>query len=167
MEAMRTLILGLGNPILRDDAVGMVVARAVHATVASPDVALVEAAVAGLEALDIIAGYDRVIVIDAIQTAAGAPGDLHRLSPDDLSTSTHLTTPHDVDFSLALELGRHWGRPLPAEITIYAVEVADPYTFAEELSPEVAARVPEIVRTIVAREFDGRLAPPESQRRPA
>ncbi|MHB1004323.1 MAG: hydrogenase maturation protease [Chloroflexota bacterium] len=152
---MRTLIFGLGNPILRDDAVGLVVARGVYTRVGGPgtEVDLVEASIAGLEILDIMAGYDKAVVVDAIQTAQGSPGALYRLSPDDLHTTPRLSSPHDVDFALALELGRQFGQHLPETVVVYAIEVLDPCTFGEELTPEVAARVPEIVQAIVAAEF--------------
>jgi hypothetical protein len=42
---------------------------------------------------------------------------------------------------------------MPAEITIYAIEVSDPWTYGEALTPAVAARVPAIVDAITAAEF--------------
>jgi hydrogenase maturation protease len=146
-------IFGLGNPILSDDAVGMVVARALHGEVADDQTDLVEASIAGLEVLDIISGYDKVIVIDAIRTRDGEVGDLYQLSADDLISTPRLASPHDVDFGLALRIGREFQHAMPDEVVIYAIEVEDPYTFAEELTPRVAARVPEIVRTIRENEF--------------
>jgi hydrogenase maturation protease len=162
---MRTLIFGLGNPILSDDAVGMVVAREVHAHVADADTDLVEASVAGLEILDIVAGYDKVIVVDAIQTRAGRVGDLYELTPDDVISTPRLASPHDVDFGLALKMGKHFEQAMPKEVVIYAIEVADPFTFAEHLTPQVAARVPEIVRTIVDKEFRRGRELPDGERR--
>ncbi|MDA8217829.1 MAG: hydrogenase maturation protease [Dehalococcoidales bacterium] len=162
---MSTLIFGLGNPILSDDAVGLVVARAVHALVAHLGVEFVEASVAGLGVLDLIAGHDRVIVVDAIQTSGGSVGDLYELSPGDILSTPRLASPHDVDLGLALELGRHFELAMPEEVVIYAVEVADPYTFGEELTPRLAERVPEIVQTIVDREFGRRSELPDNKRR--
>lgn len=157
---MKTLIFGLGNPIVSDDAVGLVVARAVHARVGAERADLVEAAVAGLGVLDLIAGYDKVVVIDAIQTKNGRPGDVYRLLPSDLRSTPRLSSPHDVDFAQALELGKHFEQDMPAAVTIYAIEVADPWTFSEALTPEVEAHVPAIVDAIVEAEFsDGRLGP--------
>ncbi len=161
---MRTLIFGLGNPILCDDAVGLVVAREVHRRVGGADVDLVEASVAGLEILDIVAGYDKVVVVDAIQTRGGRVGDVYLLHPDDVASTPRLASPHDVDFGLALQLGRHFEREMPDDVRIYAVEVADPRTFGEELTPEVAARVPEIVQLIIDNEFARQTEPPNGGR---
>ena len=62
------MVLGLGNPILSDDGVGIYVVRAVAAQCQLDDVTFTEASVGGLRLLDVIAGYERVIVVDAIQT---------------------------------------------------------------------------------------------------
>ncbi len=161
---MRTLIFGLGNPIMRDDAVGLIVAREVHRRVGSDGIDLVEASVAGLGVLDIIAGYDKVVVIDAIQTRAGRVGDVYLLQPDDVISTPRLASPHDVDFGLALQLGRHLEQEMPEEVKIYAIEVADPRTFSEELTPEVAARVPAIVQRIIESEFTRHTEPPNGGR---
>ena len=61
---------------------------------------------------------------------------------------------HGVDFCTAMEMGRKLGMKVPMDIRIYAVEVSDPFTFSEEMSPEVERAVPEIVKEILSREFD-------------
>ncbi len=150
---MKTLILGLGNPILRDEAAGMVVAREVHKIVAGPDIDVLEASVAGMELMDIMSGYGRVIIVDAIKTVGGHVGDLYEIAPADIETTPRLASPHDVDFGLVMKLGELLGQDMPKNVKIYAVEVADPYTFGEELTPEVARRIPDIVREIADKEF--------------
>jgi hydrogenase maturation protease len=66
---MKTLVLGLGNPILTDDKVGIHVVRAAagHCSPAN-GVTFAEASVGGLRLLDLLAGYDRAVMVDAIQT---------------------------------------------------------------------------------------------------
>lgn len=162
---MRTLIFGLGNPILSDDAVGLIVARMVHARVDNQGVELVEAATAGMDIIDLIEGYDRVILIDAIQTAEGSVGELYRLGPGDILSTPRLASPHDLDLGEVLALGSKLGQAMPAEVVIYAVEVADPYTFGEELTPELRGRLPQLVDEIVDREFGERPAPADGERR--
>ncbi|MCL5960878.1 MAG: hydrogenase maturation protease [Chloroflexi bacterium] len=144
----KTLILGLGNPILTDDAIGWHVARRVFESIGDENYELAEAAVAGLGILDLIAGYDKVIIVDAIQTKRGRVGDVYALTLDDLRLTPRLTSPHDVDFTLAFRLGQALDVPLPRKIKIYAVEVADPYSFGEELT----ALLQKAVNTIVQEE---------------
>lgn len=155
--APATAIIGLGNTILGDDGVGIHVARAVARRLPSHGYALVEAGVTGLRLLPLLEGWQRVIIIDAVlPSGAGAPclGRLHRLTPDALASAVTLTSTHDLGLADALALGERLGMSLPREVTIFGVEVEDPFTFGEELSPELAACV-EWVAAEIARECGG------------
>lgn len=155
LSPCRTLVLGLGNPILSDDGVGIHVVRLIaehitqHAT--HPPVDVAEASVGGLRLLEVIAGYERLIIVDAIQTPGGRPGDVYRLRPDDLRASLHSGSTHDLTLRGALTLGRQLGMSLPADeaITILAVEVEDVLTFGETCTPQVHAAIPRIVKTVL------------------
>ena len=149
---MKTLILGLGNPILTDDGVGIHVVRAVAARCQVDGVAFAEASVGGLRLLDAIAGYERVIMVDAIQTHDGKPGDIYRLPPDGLRASLHSGSTHDLSLSGALALGRGMGMTLPDDrsISIVAIEVEDVLTFGEVCTPTVAAAIPHAVEMVLA-----------------
>jgi len=110
---------------------------------------------AGLSLLDLIVGYDKVIIIDSIQTKKGKMGQVFRLSAEDFATTRHATSPHDVNLATALELGKRLGMTLPREIIIFAIEVRDVTTFGESCTPEVERAIPKAVRR-VARELAGR-----------
>jgi hydrogenase maturation protease len=160
-----TLVLGLGNPILTDDGVGIHVARAVAERLrAQPGLAagvcFAEASVGGLRLLDLLAGHDRVILVDAIQTADGRPGDVRRYSfgepPGGVEgdprptlslkggSTLHAGSTHDLSLPGALAWGRQNGMELPDDdaILIVAIEVQDVLTFGESCTPAVAAAVP-------------------------
>ena len=149
---MKTLLLGLGNPILTDDGIGVYVVRAVADRWSGAGVDFQEASVGGLRLLEVIAGYDRLILVDAIQTPDGAPGQIHRLTPDDLRASLHAGSTHDLSFQGALAWGRRIGMALPPDdaITIIAVEAEDVLTFGEALTPAVAAALPDAVEAVLA-----------------
>jgi len=72
-RARRELVLGLGNELLSDDAVGLLAARRV-AELAGARVDHAEACVATLDLLPVIAGYDRLIVVDAFLSGVEPPG---------------------------------------------------------------------------------------------
>lgn len=156
---MRTLVLGLGNPILTDDGVGIHVVRAVAIQMAlrplpieEDAVTYAEASVGGLRLLDILAGFDRVILVDAIQTLGGSPGQLHRLGPAALQQSRHSGSTHDLSLAGALKLGRDLAMSLPQDeaIVILAIEVEDVCTFDESCTPAVAAAIPRAVEAALA-----------------
>ena len=146
---MKTVILGLGNPILSDDGVGPRVARELEGRLDQQEVTVMEASMAGLSLLDLLAGYDRAIIVDAIQTAGGKAGQIYRLDPEAFDATRHAASPHDVNFATALELGNRLGLDLPRQIVIFAIEVADASTFSEECTPEVRRAVPVCVEMVV------------------
>jgi hydrogenase maturation protease len=150
---MKTLVLGLGNPILTDDAAGLRVARAVRERLNHPDVFIEEAGVGGLELLEILTGYDKAIIIDAIQTPGLKAGQIHKLDTSVLDATRHAATPHDINFATALELGKRLGIKLPKDITIFAIEVEDVTSFGEKCTPQVEKAVP-ICAEMVMRELD-------------
>jgi hydrogenase maturation protease len=141
-DNVKTLILGLGNPILSDDGAGCLVATALKDRLKEPEIDVLEASVAGLDLLELLSGYDRAIIIDAIQTGEGTPGQIYQLEPDILSDTRHSGTPHDVNLATALELGRKLSLPLPQQIIIFAIETKDVTSFGEKCSPEVTKAIP-------------------------
>jgi len=149
---LKTLILGLGNPILTDDGIGIHVVRELAMRSLPDDVICAEASLGGLRLLEIVTGYQRLIMVDAIQTADGQPGDVYRLSADNLQTSLHSGSTHDLSFSGALNLGRNMGMALPDNeaIAIVAIEVEDALTFSEECTPAVTAAIPRAVEAVLA-----------------
>ena len=149
---MRALVVGLGNPILTDDGVGIRVVQEAAKRCRDGAVAFAEASVGGLRLLDVISGYERVILVDAIQTEAGKPGDLYHLHPNDLRASLHAGSTHDLSLPGALALGRGMGMTLPTDeaLSIVAIEVEDVLTFGEECTRAVAAAIPRAVEAVLA-----------------
>jgi hydrogenase maturation protease len=151
---MRTLVLGLGNPILTDDGVGVKVAEAVRALLpAGADVTVSEVSVGGLALMEAMVGYERVILIDALQRDGLAPGQVERLGLDDLraiSPTQHSASPHDAGLVTALDVGRRTGLALPDDIIIYGIGVENVSDFSETPTPAVAAAIPVATRAVLA-----------------
>lgn len=147
---MKTLVLGLGNPLLRDDSVGLrVVERLRDELDGLEDVDVDLDYWGGLRLMERMIGYDRAIIIDAICTG-GQPGTLHLLSPNDIPTQRS-TSAHDVNLPTALELGRQAGAKLPDsdDILLVGVEAQDVLTFAENLTPDVEAAIPQAMDAVL------------------
>ena len=145
----KTLILGLGNSLLSDDGVGLTIAAELKNRLNESDITVMETSVAGLSLLDLLVGYDRAIIIDAIQTLDGKPGQIYRLDPEAFDTTRRTISPHDVNFTTALEFGKKVGLPLPQEIVIFAIEVSDVSTFSEEYTPQVKQAIPTCVQMVL------------------
>jgi len=146
---MKALVLGIGNPILSDDGVGIEVAHEVGKNLNDPQVAVSETSAAGLSLLDSILGYDRVIIVDAIQTKEGKAGQIYRMQPDDFSFAKRVSSPHQINLVTALELGKMLDLVMPKEITVFAVEAKDITTFSEKCTPEVEKAIPRVVKMVL------------------
>jgi hydrogenase maturation protease len=137
------LVIGLGNPLLRDDAVGLHVVRQVRAALGEQeDVEVAEEVCGGLRLMERMIGFDRAILIDAIRSGR-PPGTVWMLDPRDMRTQ-HSASAHDVNLPTALALGRLTGARLPSDdhFRVIAIAVEDVETFGEEMSPAVEAAVP-------------------------
>ena len=157
---MRTLVLGLGNPLLGDDAVGLKVAALVRERLdGAPGVDVEEEEAGGLRLMERMAGYDRAVLVDAAVTG-GAPGEVRRLVPEDLPTQ-RTAAAHGIDLSRALALGRQLGYPMPEEVRIVAIEAASVLEFREDMTPAVAAAVEPAVAAVLEE-----LGAPPPKKRP-
>lgn len=150
---MKTLVLGLGNPILTDDGVGVRVAEEVLARLpVDTPIDCTEVSVGGLLLMETMLGYERVILIDALYPCKGDPGTIHRMTLADLqaiSPTEHSTSPHDTSLITALEMGRRMGLPLPEDITIYAIEVENILDFGDTPTPAVARAIPQVTAAVL------------------
>jgi hydrogenase maturation protease len=150
---VKTLVLGVGSSILSDDAVGLVVTRRLEERLcARDDVDFGVNEEAGFTLLEESLGYDRLVVIDSILTGR-EPGSVMRFDLSDLGRTIHSNSPHGMNLATVMEFGRRQGMDVPDEVVIYAIEVVDTLTFGEELTPEVASKVDEIVELIVEKAF--------------
>jgi len=147
----RTLILGLGNPILGDDGVGIAIAREIRdGWPTDPSIDILEAGLAGRFLLDVITGYQTVVVADAIITDEKAlAGSIYSLSVDDLGKAVNPYASHALDLRTTVELGKQLGYEMPETIRVYAVEIKENTVFREGLSREVEAAVVPVARKIM------------------
>jgi hydrogenase maturation protease len=150
---LRTIIVGIGSLLRGDDAIGIRVTEAIEREALLPDVKVVTTTAAGLALLDILTGYERALIIDAIQTRQGKPGDIYRLGLDDLPAPLHSFTVHDVSLRSAIDTGKKMGLALPGSIIVFAIEVADVTPLRESCTPQVEEAIPKAVR-LVLRELE-------------
>ena len=145
-----TIIIGLGNPILSDDSVGIHVARKLRERIAGrQDIEVIEAHAGGLRLLDLLVGHQRAVIIDAMTTAACEPGTIRRFSPSDLQGTRNISSSHDTSLANALETGRALGMDVPHEVIIFGIEAAVVDIFSEALSEHVANAVPVMIETVM------------------
>ena len=147
---MKTLVLGIGNPIVTDDSVGLKVARLIKER--RPELDVVEACSGAMGLFDYVIDQDRVILIDSIKTENGVPGEVYRMRIDDLNPTLKQHSSHGLDIASALKIGEGLGYKMPESVNIYAIQVKDNIRFGEECTAEVARRIPLIAQEIIEEE---------------
>lgn len=147
----RTLVLGVGNPLLGDDSAGLRVVQSLRLQLSGRSgVQVDEDYWGGLRLMERMIGFDRAVVVDAMCSGA-APGTVRVLSPEAMPTQ-HSNSAHDVDLCTALELGRRAGAALPAteNIRLVAIEAAEVLAFSERCTPEVDGGIERAAEAVLS-----------------
>lgn len=143
---MKTIVLGVGNQILGDDGVGIHVINELKKHVKNPNITLDEAVTGGMNLLELLLGYDKAIIVDAVKTEDEENGEVKRIPLGNFSTM-HSCNPHDVSLIEAIEIAKKIGEDrIPQEIIVIGIMMKEiPCEFGEELSKKIAAAVPKAV----------------------
>jgi hydrogenase maturation protease len=161
-HSARVLVLGLGNDILTDDAVGLHIVRVVGERLAGEkDIEVKATTEMGLALLDEIADREKVILVDSVQTGQVPPGHIHEIDVENLS-GVLTTSPHFLGIGETLALGRMLGLAMPSAVRIFAIEVADPFTLGTQMTSAVESAVAAAASRVAAaaREGFAQTAPP-------
>jgi len=143
----KILILGLGNDLLADDAVGLLVARRLK-TMHLDNVEIIETAEHGMALLDYFIGFERAILVDAIQTKSAPIGTIHELDESDLS-EVFAPSPHFSGLPEMIHIAREMQLDFPKQFKIFAIEVEDVLTMGGKITPKVRDTIAKIPPKII------------------
>ena len=155
---MKAVVLGVGNTILADEGVGVRVVEALERDYTVPEwVTVIDAGTSGMEMLEDMYDLDFLLVVDAI-AAGKAPGELVQLRGDEVPVFFRRNlSPHGIGLSDVLASLEFLGAE-PKETVILGVQPIS-LDLSTELTPTIAARVPELVAQVVAELTQRGLAP--------
>jgi len=145
----KILVLGMGNRLLSDDAVGLLVAEEVRRVVSRTDVEVVCGEVAGFRLVDILSGYDVAIVVDAIISDRAPIGEVYWLEIDELRQPLRHKSNHNIHLADAIELGKGLGMDMPEKLRVLAIEVEDCFTLSEEVGQAALKSIPNAVAMVL------------------
>ena len=149
---MKTLVVGLGNPILGDDGVGWKVAERVSAVINHHTCVEVDCvSVGGLSLMERMLGYQRVILVDSMESGQSGVGSVRVFPLLALPNPImgHSASAHDTSLMNALQVARSMGADVPERVDVVSIETKNTRDFSEELSPKVAAAIPVAVHKIL------------------
>jgi len=157
---MKTLIVGLAGEREFGADVGFAVARGVHSLLQDPCVDIVETTTLGFDLFGLAAGYDKVVVVDCVNTGDGDVTELRRLGLSDLELERAVESDRDSEYRAKVMVDKGQGSWLPDEISIYAIEVGHEAGL-EERQHVVSEAVPRLVAQIIREEFSSHLSESE------
>lgn len=147
----RVLVVGCGNLLRGDDAVGPIAMRTLWQAGVPDDVRLVDGGTAGMDVAFQMRGAGRVVLIDASSTGA-EPGTIYRVPGAELGELPPLDGIHTHAFRWdhALAFGA-WllGPEFPSEVEVFLIEAASVEPGAE-LTPAVRIAMEQVVATLLA-----------------
>ena len=151
---MRTLIVGLGNPIVGDDGVGIHVVRKLKEKFSSlANLETKELSVGGIRLVEEILGYDRVIIVDAYAPLSPEIGRIRIFKPEHFEDTQRVAYPHGLNLATALQLYRKLEpQRVPKQIKIFTIDIKTQWEFSEHMSPTVAKSA-ESLTALIAREL--------------
>ncbi len=144
------LILGLGNELLCDDAIGIHLVSEFEKLFPSPAIHFKTSCTGGLEIVEIITGYNQVIIIDAIKTQNGVPGRVYHFTLSDFKNTSHVSSFHDISFLTALKFADYVDIKIPENIHILAVEIVEDMLFSDQFSASICKEYDQIKTSIKA-----------------
>ncbi len=145
----RVMIIGVGNILFTDEGFGVrVVERIQHRYTFPETVSVVDGGVLGLNLLGVISEADHLIAVDAIRYG-GAPGDLHRLSGDQIPERIRAKNSlHQIDFLEALAMCAALDHT--PKTVIVGVEPEDMETLNLSLTPTAEAQIDPVIGMVLA-----------------
>ncbi len=150
--AGRTVVIGVGNLLLRDEGVGIHVVQELQKRAFPPGVEVLDGGVAGVRLLDLFSGAQKLLLVDAAEMGL-EPGSIVRFTPEDVrfqSGELKLST-HDVALPEVLAIARAVNQ-CPSEVVIIGIQPKE-ISWGTELTPEVGAAIPKVVE-LVLEEID-------------
>jgi len=148
---MKVLVLGIGNPILGDDGIGFHIARVLADRIKDENIDVKFTSVNGLNLLELLIGYDRLIAIDAIMTGKAQVGQIFRLQLGDLEAlKCNTASAHYLDLATAIDIGEAlFPSQMPREVGIFAVGIQPVASVTEEMTAGVAQTIPQVASLVL------------------
>jgi hydrogenase maturation protease len=156
----KLLILFLGNPILSDDKIGLVLAGILKPVLEfeGHEVEILERT--GFSLVDYFENRQEAVIVDSVNTGRHEVGEIVTVEPEDFHQYAPFTS-HYVGIPEAIQMMRQLDLNPPERIHILGIEVMDPYTISEEMSEKLAERLNDLSEGIhraissIAREASG------------
>ena len=148
--------MGIGNTIRGDDGIGIYIAEEIKKKLVNRknNVTVISTETAGLNLLDLIVGYSKLIIVDSIQVSSNNKlGHMFELEVNQLNSSNVHFNSHDIDFSKLFKIGKKLGIKLPKKIKIYGIGIFFVKGFGQKCNLQLGKMIPDIAQYIINQEL--------------
>ena len=145
---MAILVLGIGNSLMNDDALGVIAIEELQARYTFPSgVSVVDGGTLGLDLLPMLEGVKKLLIIDAIDMGA-APGELFRLQGEEVPRAfASKLSVHQMGVQDLLAVAELQGH-VPEELVVWGVQPGS-IEMEMRLSPAVAAAMVPLLDNVI------------------
>jgi len=144
----KTLVLGLGNILLKDEGIGVHIAHLLQKSTLPKNIEIIDGGTSSLDILLSLRNIDKLIIIDALKCEK-KPGTIYRMTPDDFEVKVDLEklSLHQMGLIETITILKRMGN-LPQEIVIIGIEPEkiEPGT---ELSDTIKERLKDIESAVL------------------
>ena len=135
----------MGNPILKNDRIGILVGQRLEKEFRHADrITIREFSGSPLHLITELQGFDQVVLLDAIASNQVDAGSVLIFTADELLKLSKTYYLHGMNLSEAFALSRKLGVALPHRMILIGIEVEDVAEFGETLSQELYEKLPQI-----------------------
>lgn len=143
-------IIGMGNELFGDDGIGILIAEKLSIVLKSNDLISIESTNwGGFRIIDLLAGYDYAIIIDAISTGKDEIGFITRYKAEDFINSLRMVSFHDINLGTAIHLAESLNIHFPNEIIVFTIEIAYQKILNESISREIKSAAEKCIKLIL------------------
>jgi len=144
----RVAVVGVGNVLLKDEGIGVHVARALREAVGNgrTDIDIIDGGTSP-DVFLLVEGVSKLILVDAVK-GGGSPGSIYRFHPGDIAIDKKFTiSAHQIGLLDSLRM-IEYSATKPESIVIIGVEPKE-IGWGLELSIELGGKLPEIMKVVM------------------
>jgi len=134
---MSIIIIGVGNPIMGDDAIGILTVEELRRVSNRTDVTFATAQFSGIPLAEMLIGHERAVIIDSIIRADASYGELYRIKCTK-GSNHHPESMHTIGIVDAMGVLERHGAKMPDAISIYAINIGHEQVVSDKISDEIA-----------------------------
>ena len=149
----KKLVVGLGNILFKDEGVGVRCAEYLRSRVSEKDIKIVDGATLGFDLLEEIRGFDRVVLVDAVDMGK-EPGHIASFSAEGLlrMAGGKKFSVHEVDLIDVIQLGEKLGHDI-GKVRIVGIQPKET-TWGDSLSEIIEKKLPELAGKVLSEIAD-------------